>query len=133
MLNQPLIPFKAIFQLNLENDVSKLFTKDDWDNLFLNRDKVSGSYLAKITLQDFEYPQKYKIANISFNHDFIRNTYEQVYTIDMYNTKIRIQLNSHEVTILQYDNSEFLFSYNKDGSTYRTKTDENFKLIRIEK
>ena len=132
MSDQLLTPFKAIFQLNLENDVSKLFTRDDWNNLFKNRDKVSGYYLARITLQDFEYLQKYKVANISFNHDFIRNTYEQVYTIDMYNTKIRIQLDSDEVTILQYNNLEFLFSY-KDGSTYTTKTDENFKLIRIEK
>lgn len=131
MPDQLLIPFKAKFQLNLENDVNKLFTKTEWQDLFLKSEKVSGNYLAKITLQDFDYPQKYKDSNIRFNYDFIKNTYEQEYTVDMYNSKIRIQLNTYEVKILQYKNFEFLFSY-EDGSTYTTKTDENFKLIRIE-
>jgi hypothetical protein len=132
MQNQLLIPFKAKFQLNLENDVNKIFSKEYWDSLFENKEKVSGNWLAKISLSDFKVPQLKKDANIQFNTDFIKNTYEDVYTIDMYNSKIRIQLDSYEVTILQYDNLEFLFSY-KDGSTYTTKTDENFKLIRIEK
>jgi hypothetical protein len=132
MQNQLLIPFKAKFQLNLENDVNKIFSKEYWDSLFENKEKVSGNWLAKISLSDFKVPQLKKDANIQFNTDFIKNTYEDVYTIDMYNSKIRIQLDSYEVTILQYNNLEFLFSY-KDGSTYTTKTDENFKLIKIEK
>ncbi len=132
MQNQLLIPFKAKFQLNLENDVNKIFSKEYWDSLFENKEKVSGNWLAKISLSDFKVPQLKKDTNIQFNTDFIKNTYEDVYTIDMYNSKIRIQLDSYEVTILQYNNLEFLFSY-KDGSTYTTKTDENFKLIKIEK
>ena len=132
MSDQLLIPFKAKFQLNLENDVNSLFTKEYWDSLFDNKEKVSGNWLAKVSLSDFKVPQLKKDASISFNTDFIKNTYEQEYTVDMYNSKIRVQLDTYEVTILQSTELGFLFSY-EDGSTYTTKTDENFKLIRIEK
>lgn len=116
------------FQLTLEKHIYKLFTEDYWNSLFVNKEKVSGNWLAKISLQEFDVPQLKKDANIKFDHDNIKNTYEKEYTIDMYNSKVRIELNSYGVEVLKTVNNDITFK-DKDGFIYTTAVDENFKLV----
>ncbi len=132
MPDKTLTPFNAHFQLTLQDSVNNLFKKDFWDGLFKDTNKISGNWLAKTSLSDFKVPQLKRDANIKFDYDNVLNTYETEYTIDMYYSIIEIKLNSYEVKVLQISELGITFQ-DKENEIYTTKTDENFKLISVEK
>ena len=132
MSDKTLSPFKAYFRLTLQDSINNIFDKDFWDELFKETNEISGNWLAKTALSDFKAPQLKRDANIKFDYDNVLNTYETLYTVNMYHSPIEIELNSYEVKVLQITEIGITFQ-DKENEVYTIKTDENFKLISVER
>ena len=132
MSDKTLSPFKAYFRLTLQDSINNIFDKDFWDELFKETNEISGNWLAKTSLSDFKAPQLKRDANIKFDYDNVLNTYETLYTVNMYHSPIEIELNSYEVKVLQITERGINFQ-DKENEVDTIKTDENFKLISVER
>jgi hypothetical protein len=128
-MSQTLIPFKAFFQLQFDDTLSKHILESTWNNIFSDKEQITGFYLARNISTSFNIPYFKKVANLNFDFDTISKVYSEFYKKSELHSNFRFNLNTYPITVLQILDNKITFS-NNINEIFTVCTTEDLKLIK---